>query len=139
MVVTDKLYSGPGDEGGSLKGIRGFAADAPGHGGEKAVLGIYDFVARIAHQEGASAVSALCVAGSKAELAEERGLLIAQYAGDRDTIGKKAEPLRFAELAGRRPNLGERFYRHLKDIEHFLVPGQGFESHQHSAGSVGNI
>ena len=58
-------------------------------------------VAGVEQEERAGAVGALPLARPEAALAEERGLLVAGDAADRDAVGQEVEPLRHAEVARR--------------------------------------
>ena len=64
--------------------------DAAGERGDQALLRERELVADVLQQEAAGAVGVLGFAGRDAELAEERGLLVAGDAGDLDVAEARA-------------------------------------------------
>ena len=85
--------SAPGDRDGAFQGVRGRAGpEARRHGRDQAVGRVDGPLARVHEHEAAGAVGALELAGLEAGLAEERRLLVAEIARDRDA-GEVADPV----------------------------------------------
>src|SRR2546423_2465638 len=103
------------------------------------MLGQNQALAGVLKEEGTGTVSAFGVAGGEAALAEERGLLIACHAADRQTIRQETEPGAAAEIAGTRADLGQHSARHAKETAQVIVPGATAEVEKERARAVGVV
>ena len=83
-VVAQPLHDRAADEDAAFERVCGLLVEAAGERGDEAFGGESECAADVLQQEAAGAVGVLGVAGRDAELAEERGLLIACDAGDVD-------------------------------------------------------
>ena len=83
-AVAQPLHRRAGDEDAAFDGEALLAGDARGDRRQQPMLGEHRPRARVLQNEAAGAVRVLDRAGIEAALAEERGLLVARDAGDRD-------------------------------------------------------
>ena len=95
--------------------------------------------ADVHQQERARAERALGVAGLGAVLAEQRRLLIAGDAGDRDAVGQAGHALRLAEPARRRADLGQQRRRHAEQRAQLGLEAPRAEVEQQRARRVGDV
>ena len=139
QVVAQPLHQRAGDGDRALERVdRLVVADLVADGGEQAVLGVDDLLAGVQDHEVAGAVGVLRLAGLERRLAEGRGLLVAEDAGDRDA----AEQALFTAVAvdlGGGLDLGQHGHRNAHVGRDLVVPAQGVEVHQHGAGGVGDV
>ena len=113
-------------------------AELVAQGGQQPVLGAHDLFAGVEDQEAAGAVGVLRLAGAEGGLAERCRLLVAEDAGDRHL----AQQLRGVDLAvdlGGGLDFRQHAARNAEVGEDLVVPGEGFQVHEHGARGVGDI
>ena len=93
-------------------------------------------IAGVHEHEAAGAVRALDLAGLEAGLPEERRLLVAEIARDRDA-GEVPDPL--AVDLGRRTDRRQHRRRDADRVEQLRLPGERLEAHQHRARGVRDV
>ena len=93
--------------------------------------------AGVHEEEGAGAVGVLPLPGVPASLAEERGLLVAGDAADRDLPGESEElAARRAEIAGGGADLGEERARDAEELAQLAAPRARADVEEHRARRV---
>ncbi len=98
-----------------------------------------DAVARVGQQEGPGPVGALGLPGRQAALADERGLLVARHARDREAVGEIRQAMRPAELAGAREDFGQYSGRDREEVAEVIGPGERAEVHQQGPRGVRRV
>ena len=104
--VAQPLHHRAADEDAAFERVLGLAADLPGDGREQPVARRDRPLAGVLQQEAAGAVGVLRQPGRHAHLAEQRRLLIAGDAGDRDVADAERRRDAAVDLA-RRADLGQ--------------------------------
>ena len=137
-LVPQPLDGGTGHENGALQRVMYFAVQAPGNGGDQAVLGEHRLLARVHQHEAAGAERIFCLAGGKAGLAEERRLLVACRARDFDAVAKVHGVSPLIKAAGGH-GVRQHTFGDIKLFQNLIVPLQGVDVEHHGAAGVGII
>ena len=116
--------------------VAGPSPEARGDGRDEAVAGVDGPLARVHEHEAAGPVGALDLARLEAGLAEQRRLLVAEVARDRDA-GQVPDPV--AVDLGRGADLGQHRGRHADRVEQRRLPGERLEAHQHRPRGVRDV
>ena len=134
--VPDPLDDGTAHEDRALQRILHLAVQADGNGGDKAVLALVDLLTGVHQQEAAGAIGILGVAGGKAALTKQGGLLVTGYAGHRNIhtldVGVAVD------LAGI-PHLGQDAAGDVQCLKQLFVPVQRADVVEHRAAGVGAV
>ena len=88
-LVPQPLDGGAGNEDGTFQSIIYFAVQAPGNGGNQAVLGEYRLLTCVHQHKAAGSVCILCLARIETGLAEKSCLLVACRPSDGDWAAKE--------------------------------------------------
>jgi hypothetical protein len=134
--VAQPLDRGPGDEDRRLERVVGVFAQPPGDRGQEAFGGLGGLRPRVEQDEASGAVGALRHPGAVAGLPEERRLLVARDAGDRDVA---AELGRRAIGFGRARDLRQRPWVDSEQPAEVGVPGEAVDVEQHGARGVREV
>ena len=95
--------------------------------------------ADVEQHEAAGAVRVLGHARLEARLAEQRRLLVAGDAADRDAAGRAAAVRRHADPAARRGHRREAVDRDVEQLAQLLVPPQAADVEEHRAAGVRGV
>ena len=90
----------------------------------------------VEQQEAAGAVGALGLAGRKAGLPEQGGLLVAERGGD---LHAREDGRRDAVDLGRGTDLRQHRAGHVEERQQLIVPVEGFQVHQHRAAGIRDV
>ena len=136
--VAQPLDGRPTHEHAAFQRIGGLAANVPGHRGQQVVGRFHRFVARVHQQEAPGAVGVLQHAGLRAQLAEQRGLLVTGNAGNGNGHLGEAGGGFAIHLAGAF-HLRQHGARHAEELEQLVVPVQCVDVVEHRAAGVAGV
>ena len=137
-TIAQPLHCGASHEHRSLKCVGGLAANLPRHRRQQALLRRHRLVAGVEQHEAAGAIGVLRRTSFEARLAEERRLLVAGIARDRD---RRAKPLRVGvaiDLAGGL-HFRQHLARHIQQFQQLVVPLHGVDVEQQCAAGVADV
>jgi hypothetical protein len=134
QAVAQPLHGRAGDEDAAFEGVlQRLVAELPGDRGQQAVRRADRRAAGVHHHERAGAVRVLGLPRARAALAEERGLLIAGDAHDRNAVGG------LGEEAARGSHLGQDAARHAEELQQLVIPRGAMDVEKHGARGVGDV
>ena len=122
QAVAQPLQRSAGDEHAPLERVHRRARGAARHRHEQTMLGCRSLAAGVEEQECAGPIGVLRLARAPAALSEQRGLLVAGDAGDRQLSPQVLAAAR-AERTARRPDFGERMDGDLEEAQQVGIPG----------------
>ena len=135
-TIAEPLHHRAGDEDTALESVLGALSCTPRDGSEKFVLGSNRFGARLHEHKAAGAISILHHAGLRADLTEQRRLLIACDPGNWDWVSKKrGGSIHFA----RGTHLGQRRTRNLEKFQQLVIPIASVNIKQHGARGIARV
>ena len=137
--VPDPLDDRAAHKDRAFQRILHLAVKADGNGGDQTVLALVDLVASVHQQKAAGAVGVFYIAGLKAALPEQRGLLVARNTGHRHIHALNVGIA--VHLAGVL-HAGQDAAGNVQRLEQGVVPVQCADVVQHGAagvGAVGNV
>ena len=127
QLVPQPLHRGAGHENAALQGVAGAPAEAPGDGGQQALVDRAGIVAVVHQHERPGSVGILDHAGSEASLPEEGALLIADDAADGQRGAVEAGRGSGAEIAAGIPYLRQQARRNVQGAQNVIVPVAGVD------------
>ena len=137
-LVPQPLDGGPRHEDGALQGVADPAAQAPGHGGHQTAAGEDGLVSSVHQQEAAGAIGVLGLAGGKAGLTEESGLLVPGGPGNGNGTAEEPRVGLPIDLAAGNGG-GEHGPGNIHEVQQLLIPVQGVDVEEHGPGGVGVV
>ena len=138
QLITQPLDSSAGNENRTLQRIFYLAVHTPGDSCNKTVFAVYRLFAGIHQHKTARTVGIFCFSGCKAGLSEQRTLLIACSAGDRNRCLKQLGIGRTVYTAGGL-NLRQHLARNAQNSQDFVIPLQSMNIKHQCTGSIGII
>ena len=140
-LIAQPLHRRTGDRDRALEREDRLAAHPVAHRRQQPRLRRHDLRAGVEQHEVAGAVGVLRFTGADADLADGRGLLIAEVAGDGHFAADRTVAPRDAERRLVRRGLDRRQHRarDVEDPEQLVVPLQRRQVHQHRPARVGHV
>ncbi len=138
QLITQPLDSSAGNENRAFECIFYLAVYTPGNSCNKTVFAVYRLFTGIHQHKTARTIGIFCFAGCKAGLSEQRTLLIACSAGDRNRCLKQLGIGRTVYAAGRL-NLRQHLARNAQNRQDFVIPLQSMNIKHQCTGSIGII
>ena len=138
QLIPQPLNGGTGYEYGAFQSVFHLAVEAPGDGGDQAVLREDGLFAGVHQQEGTGAVGVLGFTGMVASLAEKGRLLVTSSTGDLDGSAQQGGIGLAVNTAGGHGG-GQHATRNIQFLQDVLIPLQGVDVEEHGPGGVGVV
>ena len=141
-LIPEPLHGGPGDGHRPFERVDRFGVgELVRKRGEQSRRGWHGLAAGVQQHEVAGAVGVLGFAGREARLADERGMLIPQVAGDRNLGAHRSGSPRDAERRGigRSADAGQHPARNPEQRQQLVVPVERSQVHELRAAGIGGV
>ena len=138
QLVPQPLNCRPRHENRAFQGVGDLPVQAPGDGGDQAVLAEHGLFAGIHQHKAAGAVGIFGFSGLEAGLAEQRRLLVSRRPRDGNGRAKKLRQ-RLAVNTAAGPDLREHTLGDVQLCQNFIVPAKGVDVEQHGTRGVGKV